>query len=64
MLLIEFFGQGSAGMAAAFALTNHPEKFHVTVFDKQDVCGGMATSFPSVRLSLLYPENDNSSFVE
>lgn len=33
-------------MAAAFSLTNHPDKFNVTIFDKQDVCGGMATSVP------------------
>ena len=38
--------QGSAGMAATFALTNHPEKFEVTIFDKQEVCGGMVTSVP------------------
>ncbi|TDL22755.1 FAD/NAD-binding domain-containing protein [Rickenella mellea] len=43
---VAIVGAGSAGMAAAFALTNHPEKFKVTVFDKQDVCGGVATSFP------------------
>ncbi|KAL5523247.1 hypothetical protein ACEPAF_1514 [Sanghuangporus sanghuang] len=43
---VAIVGAGSAGMAAAFALTNHPDKFQVTVFDKQDVCGGMATSIP------------------
>jgi protoporphyrinogen oxidase len=35
-------------MAAAFALTQHSDRFHVTVFDKQGVCGGMATSSPYV----------------
>ncbi|KAI5122113.1 hypothetical protein M0805_002235 [Coniferiporia weirii] len=43
---VAIIGAGSAGMAAAFALTNHLDKFHVTIFDKQDVCGGMATSSP------------------
>ncbi|EJC98286.1 FAD/NAD-binding domain-containing protein [Fomitiporia mediterranea MF3/22] len=43
---VAIVGAGSAGMAAGFALTNHPEKFHVTIFDKQNVCGGMATSIP------------------
>ncbi|KAH8108787.1 FAD/NAD-binding domain-containing protein [Phellopilus nigrolimitatus] len=43
---VAIIGAGSAGMAAAYALTNHPDKFHVTIFDKQDVCGGMATSIP------------------
>lgn len=33
-------------MAAAYALSNHPDKFKVTIFDKQSVCGGMATSVP------------------
>ncbi|THH11952.1 hypothetical protein EW145_g359 [Phellinidium pouzarii] len=43
---VAIIGAGSAGMGAAFALTNHPDKFHVTIFDKQHVCGGMATSIP------------------
>jgi predicted NAD/FAD-binding protein len=37
-------GAGSAGMAAAYALSRHPDRFHVTVFDKQKDAGGMATS--------------------
>ncbi|KAH9859028.1 FAD/NAD-P-binding domain-containing protein [Lenzites betulinus] len=37
-------GAGSAGMSAAYALSKHPDKFSVTVFDKQPVAGGMATS--------------------
>lgn len=32
-------------MSAASALSRHPERFKVTVYDKQDVAGGMATSF-------------------
>ncbi|KLO12863.1 FAD/NAD-binding domain-containing protein [Schizopora paradoxa] len=43
---VAIIGAGSAGMAAAYALSNHPDKFQVTIFDKQDVCGGMATSSP------------------
>lgn len=31
-------------MSAAYALSRHPEKYQVTVFDKQEVAGGMATS--------------------
>lgn len=31
-------------MAAAYALAQHPDKFQVYIFDKQNVCGGMATS--------------------
>ncbi|KAI0674921.1 FAD/NAD-P-binding domain-containing protein [Trametes maxima] len=37
-------GAGAAGMSAAYALSRHPDKFEVTVFDKQPVAGGMATS--------------------
>ena len=37
-------GAGAAGMSAAYALSRHPARFEVTVFDKEDVAGGMATS--------------------
>ncbi|PIL34256.1 hypothetical protein GSI_03967 [Ganoderma sinense ZZ0214-1] len=37
-------GAGASGMAAAYALSKHPDKFIVTVFDKELVLGGMATS--------------------
>ncbi|TCD68068.1 hypothetical protein EIP91_011613 [Steccherinum ochraceum] len=37
-------GAGASGMSAAYALSKHPEKYLVTVFDKESVCGGMATS--------------------
>ncbi|KZT71023.1 FAD/NAD(P)-binding domain-containing protein [Daedalea quercina L-15889] len=37
-------GAGASGMSAAYALSRHPDRYHVTVFDKQDVAGGMATS--------------------
>ena len=31
-------------MSAAYALSRHPERYQVTVFDKEEVAGGMATS--------------------
>ena len=31
-------------MSAAYALSRHPDRFEVTVFDKEAVAGGMATS--------------------
>ena len=37
-------GAGASGMAAAYALSKHPDKFAVTIFDKEPVPGGMATS--------------------
>ncbi|CDO76022.1 hypothetical protein BN946_scf184665.g14 [Trametes cinnabarina] len=37
-------GAGAAGMSAAYALSRHPDRYKVTVFDKQSVAGGMATS--------------------
>lgn len=37
-------GAGASGMSAAYALSQHPERYQVTVYDKQDVAGGMATS--------------------
>ncbi|KAH9942253.1 FAD/NAD-P-binding domain-containing protein [Epithele typhae] len=37
-------GAGASGMSAAYALSKHPDRFEVTVFDKESVAGGMATS--------------------
>ncbi|PCH43806.1 FAD/NAD(P)-binding domain-containing protein [Wolfiporia cocos MD-104 SS10] len=37
-------GAGASGMSAAYALSRHPDRFQVTVYDKQTVTGGMATS--------------------
>ena len=37
-------GAGASGMSAAYALSQHPEKYEVTVYDKESVAGGMATS--------------------
>ena len=31
-------------MSAAYALSRHPDRYHVTVYDKEAVAGGMATS--------------------
>lgn len=37
-------GAGASGMSAAYALGRHPERFEVTVLEKEDCAGGMATS--------------------
>lgn len=37
-------GAGASGMSAAYALSLHPDRYDVTVFDKEGVAGGMATS--------------------
>ncbi|KAI0074371.1 FAD/NAD(P)-binding domain-containing protein [Panus rudis PR-1116 ss-1] len=37
-------GAGASGMSAAYALSRHPDKFEVTVFEKAGFAGGMATS--------------------
>ncbi|KAJ1303778.1 hypothetical protein OPQ81_008201 [Rhizoctonia solani] len=39
-------GAGAAGMSCAYALSKHPDKYEVTIFDKQPEAGGMATSIP------------------
>ena len=39
-------GAGASGMSAAYALSQHPQKYEVTVYDKENVAGGMATSIP------------------
>ncbi|KAI0930237.1 hypothetical protein AcW1_010365 [Taiwanofungus camphoratus] len=37
-------GAGASGMSVAYALSRHPDKYLVTVYDKEIVAGGMATS--------------------
>ncbi|CDZ98452.1 hypothetical protein [Phaffia rhodozyma] len=37
-------GAGAAGMSTALAFSAHPDRYHITVFDKEEVAGGMATS--------------------
>ena len=37
-------GAGAAGMSCAATLAQHPEKFKVTVLEKQGFCGGQATT--------------------
>jgi protoporphyrinogen oxidase len=37
-------GAGSAGSSCAYALSKLPSQYEVTIFDKEFVSGGMATS--------------------
>lgn len=39
-------GAGAAGMSAAYHLSQHPDKFDVTLIDAVDYCGGQAFSVP------------------
>ncbi|KAI2464784.1 FAD/NAD(P)-binding domain-containing protein [Annulohypoxylon bovei var. microspora] len=39
-------GAGAAGMSAAYHLSQHPDKFNVTLIDAVDYCGGQAFSIP------------------
>ncbi|KAI0405048.1 FAD dependent oxidoreductase [Xylaria palmicola] len=39
-------GAGAAGMSTAHHLSQHPEKFDVTLIDAVDYCGGQAFSIP------------------
>ncbi|KAI1177110.1 FAD/NAD(P)-binding domain-containing protein [Nemania sp. FL0916] len=39
-------GAGAAGMSTAYHLSNHPDKFDVTLIDAADYCGGQAFSIP------------------
>ncbi|QIW97360.1 hypothetical protein AMS68_002878 [Peltaster fructicola] len=39
-------GAGAAGMSCAEHLSNHPDKFDVTLVDAVDYCGGQAYSIP------------------
>ncbi|KAA8899635.1 FAD/NAD(P)-binding domain-containing protein [Sphaerosporella brunnea] len=39
-------GAGAAGMSCAHLLSQHPEKFHVTLIESTSYCGGQAFSVP------------------
>ncbi|KAI5865978.1 FAD/NAD(P)-binding domain-containing protein [Durotheca rogersii] len=39
-------GAGAAGMSTAYHLSQHPDKFDVTLIDAADYCGGQAFSIP------------------
>ncbi|KAM7187239.1 flavin-containing amine oxidasedehydrogenase [Rhypophila sp. PSN 637] len=39
-------GAGAAGMSCAYHLSQHPEKFDITVIEASDYCGGQAFSIP------------------
>jgi predicted NAD/FAD-binding protein len=39
-------GGGAAGMSAAYAFSQHPERFDVTLYERSSSTGGMATSLP------------------
>ncbi|XMA12217.1 hypothetical protein WAI453_005008 [Rhynchosporium graminicola] len=39
-------GGGAAGMSCAATLAQHPEKFDITLIERNDVTGGQATSIP------------------
>ncbi|TVY39669.1 hypothetical protein LSUB1_G003575 [Lachnellula subtilissima] len=41
---IVIIGAGAAGMSCAATLAQHPERFKVTVLEREDVTGGQATS--------------------
>ncbi|KAH8129091.1 hypothetical protein FP744_10000485 [Trichoderma asperellum] len=43
---IVIVGGGAAGMSCAATLANHPDKFKVTLLEKNSVVGGQATSIP------------------
>ncbi|KAI0112573.1 hypothetical protein GGR51DRAFT_507563 [Nemania sp. FL0031] len=39
-------GAGAAGISTAYHLSQHPDKFAVTLIDAADHCGGQAFSIP------------------
>src|SRR6201996_5650707 len=39
-------GAGAAGMSTAYHLSQHPEKYDITLIDAVDYCGGQAFSIP------------------
>ncbi|TWU73280.1 hypothetical protein ED733_003033 [Metarhizium rileyi] len=41
---VAIVGGGAAGMSCAATLVNHPDKFKVTIFERNEVLGGQATS--------------------
>ncbi|KAF9450049.1 FAD/NAD(P)-binding domain-containing protein [Macrolepiota fuliginosa MF-IS2] len=42
-------GGGACGMSAAYALSQHPDQFNVTLYERSATVGGMATSTPISR---------------
>jgi protoporphyrinogen oxidase len=45
-LRVLIVGGGAAGMSAAYAFSQHPERFEVTLYERSSSPGGMATSTP------------------
>ncbi|KAG8221447.1 hypothetical protein J3R82DRAFT_1643 [Butyriboletus roseoflavus] len=43
---VAIIGAGAAGMSAAYALSLHPDRFSVTIFEQSSSAGGMAMSSP------------------
>ena len=43
---VAIIGGGAAGMSAALVLSQHPDRFTVTLFERSSTPGGMATSVP------------------
>lgn len=43
-LRVVIVGAGAAGMSAAYALSQHPERYSVKVYERSSSPGGMATS--------------------
>lgn len=41
---VAIVGAGAAGLSAAYALSKHPDKSIVAIFEKESVTGGMASS--------------------
>jgi protoporphyrinogen oxidase len=41
---VAIIGAGAAGLSAAYALSKHPDRFAVIVFEKESVPGGVARS--------------------
>ncbi|KAF9534035.1 FAD/NAD-P-binding domain-containing protein [Crepidotus variabilis] len=45
-LRVLIVGAGASGMSAAYAFSQHPDRFSVKVYERSSSCGGMATSHP------------------
>ncbi|KID75191.1 uncharacterized protein G6M90_00g057970 [Metarhizium brunneum] len=43
---VAIVGGGAAGMACAATLANHPDRYKVTILERNEVLGGQATSIP------------------
>lgn len=39
-------GAGAAGLSAAYAFSQHPDRYDVRVYERASIAGGMATSTP------------------